>query len=59
MVYIENDKCLDELERMTSCATEILEDLELPYRKVILCTGDLGFSAELMILKFGCRQKKI
>ena len=43
---VENDKCLDELERMTSCATEILEDLELPYRKVILCTGDLGFSAE-------------
>ena len=36
----------DELERMTDCATGILDDLELPYRKVILCTGDMGFSAE-------------
>ena len=31
---VENDKCLDELERMTSCATEILEDLELPIEKL-------------------------
>ncbi len=43
---VEKDKCLDELERMTKCATEILEDLNLPYRKVILCSGDMGFSAE-------------
>ena len=43
---VENDKCLQELERMTKCATEILDDLLLPYRKVILCTGDMGFSAE-------------
>ena len=43
---VENDKCLDELERMTNCATGILDDLGLPYRKVILCTGDMGFSAE-------------
>ena len=43
---VEKDKCDDELERMTNCATGILEDLELPYRKVILCTGDMGFSAE-------------
>ena len=43
---VENSKCLDELERMTSCATKILDDLKLPYRKIILCTGDMGFSAE-------------
>ena len=43
---VENDKCLDELERMTNCATKILDDLKLPYRKIILCTGDMGFSAE-------------
>tara|TARA_A100000164_G_scaffold101320_1_gene88608 strand:+ start:61 stop:1320 length:1260 start_codon:yes stop_codon:yes gene_type:complete len=43
---VENQKCIDELERMTNCATKILDKLELPYRKVILCTGDMGFSAE-------------
>jgi seryl-tRNA synthetase len=43
---VEKDKCLEELERMTDCATGILDDLELPYRKIILCTGDIGFSAE-------------
>ena len=43
---VENDKCLDELERMTNCATSILEKLKLPYRKIVLSTGDMGFSAE-------------
>ena len=43
---VENDKCLEELERMTNCATKILDDLKLPYRKIILSTGDMGFSAE-------------
>ncbi len=43
---VEQEKCLEELERMTSCATGILDLLELPYRKVILCSGDMGFSAE-------------
>ena len=43
---VEQEKCLDELERMTRCATGILDLLELPYRKVILCSGDMGFSAE-------------
>ena len=43
---VENNECLDELERMTNCATMILDKLMLPYRKVILCTGDMGFSAE-------------
>ena len=43
---VENEKCLEELERMTNCATDILDKLELPYRKIILCSGDMGFSAE-------------
>tara|TARA_B100000900_G_scaffold378918_1_gene363420 strand:- start:6304 stop:7563 length:1260 start_codon:yes stop_codon:yes gene_type:complete len=43
---VEKEKCLDELERMTNCAAEILDDLDLPFRKVILCSGDMGFSAE-------------
>ncbi len=43
---VEKENCLEELERMTNCATGILDKLELPYRKVILCSGDMGFSAE-------------
>ncbi len=43
---VEKQKCLEELERMTNCATDILDKLELPYRKIILCSGDMGFSAE-------------
>jgi seryl-tRNA synthetase len=43
---VEQSKCLEELERMTNCATGILDLLELPYRKMILCSGDMGFSAE-------------
>ncbi len=43
---VENNKCNEELERMTSCATMILDKLKLPYRKIVLSTGDMGFSAE-------------
>ena len=43
---VEQSKCLEELERMTNCATGILDLLELPYRKMLLCSGDMGFSAE-------------
>ena len=42
----DNSKCIEELERMTNCATEILDKLKLPYRKIVLCSGDMGFSAE-------------
>jgi seryl-tRNA synthetase len=35
----------DELEKLTRDAQDVLERLELPYRTVSLCTGDLGFSA--------------
>ncbi len=34
-----------EHRRMTRCAETVLERLGLPYRKVLLCTGDMGFSA--------------
>ncbi len=34
-----------EHERMTKCAEGILETLELPYRRMLLCTGDMGFGA--------------
>ena len=43
---VEPELCLNELDRMTNCATKILDSLELPYRKVLLSTGDMGFSAE-------------
>ena len=35
----------EEQERMTRCAEGVLEALELPYRTVLLCTGDMGFGA--------------
>jgi seryl-tRNA synthetase len=38
----ESDK---ELERMTNCAEEVLKRLDIPYRVVMLCTGDMGFGA--------------
>ena len=43
---VEPNHCIEELERMTNCATDILDQLKLPYRKVLLCAGDMGFSAE-------------
>ena len=39
------DESEDELERMLSCAEKILQLLDLPYRVVLLSTGDIGFSA--------------
>ena len=39
------DKSEDEHARMTRCAEAILEKLDLPYRTVVLCTGDMGFGA--------------
>lgn len=35
-----------EHERMTACAEAVLERLELPYRRMLLCRGDMGFSAK-------------
>jgi seryl-tRNA synthetase len=39
------DKSDGEHERMTSCAEAVLQRLNLPYRVMLLCTGDMGFSA--------------
>jgi seryl-tRNA synthetase len=39
------EQSLDEHERMTACAEKVLQLLELPYRKVVLCTGDMGFAS--------------
>ena len=36
---------LKELDRMTNCAQEILKKLNLPYRVILLSSGDMGFSA--------------
>ncbi len=40
------DKSVEEHERMTECAEEILKRLNLPFRTVVLSTGDMGFSSE-------------
>tara|TARA_B100001123_G_C14311796_1_gene631706 strand:- start:51 stop:500 length:450 start_codon:yes stop_codon:yes gene_type:complete len=47
LVSIVNpQKSLEELDRMKSCAEEILKRLKLPYRVILLSSGDMGFSAE-------------
>ncbi|MFL2883166.1 MAG: serine--tRNA ligase [Pelagibacteraceae bacterium] len=38
--------CEKELDRMLGCAEEILKQLKIPYRVLLLCSGDMGFSAE-------------
>ena len=43
---IEPQNCNLELDRMLSCAKEILKRLEIPFQTVLLSTGDMGFSAE-------------
>ena len=43
---IEPDNCIEELNRMLSCAEKILEKLKIPYQVILLSTGDMGFSAE-------------
>lgn len=39
------DESIAEHERMTACAEEVLKRLDLPFRTVTLCTGDMGFGA--------------
>jgi len=43
--FAHPDRSYDELEGLTANAEEVLKRLELPYRLVSLCTGDLGFSS--------------
>ena len=40
------DQSMAEHDRMTKCAQAVLERLELPYRTVVLCTGDMSFGAQ-------------
>ena len=42
---VEPSKSMQALEEMTACAERVLQALELPYRVMALCTGDMGFSA--------------
>lgn len=42
---VHPDESMDALEALTGHAEKVLQLLNLPYRKVLLCTGDMGFSA--------------
>jgi len=43
--FVEPETSYEELEKITADAEEILQKLELPYRKATLCTGDLTFAS--------------
>ena len=43
--FVNPENSYDELEKLTNDAEEILKLLEIPYRVVCLCTGDIGFSS--------------
>jgi seryl-tRNA synthetase len=45
MVFSLPEHSYDELERLTSNAEEVLNRLQLPYRRMLLCTGDMGFAS--------------
>ena len=45
MTFTTPDSSYDELERLTGNAEKVLQLLELPYRTMLLCTGDMGFAS--------------
>jgi seryl-tRNA synthetase len=45
MAFSRPEESYNELERLTANAEEVLKRLELPYRTVLLCTGDMGFAS--------------
>jgi seryl-tRNA synthetase len=45
VAFTTPEKSYDELERLTANAEEVLKRLELPYRTMLLCTGDMGFAS--------------
>src|SRR5690606_22621641 len=45
MAFTTPESSYDELERLTANAERVLQLLELPYRTVLLCTGDMGFAS--------------
>ncbi len=42
---VQQENSEEELERLTNCASSVLELLQIPFRKVLLSSGDMGFSA--------------
>lgn len=45
MTFSHPDKSFEALEQLTSHAEQVLVDLELPFRRMLLCTGDMGFGS--------------
>jgi seryl-tRNA synthetase len=45
MAFATPEESYNELERLTASAEEVLKRLELPYRTMLLCTGDMGFAS--------------
>jgi seryl-tRNA synthetase len=43
--FVKPTDSLDALENLTEHAQAVLEGLEIPYRKILLCTGDMGFGS--------------
>jgi seryl-tRNA synthetase len=43
--FVKPQESLDALEQLTKNAQAVLEGLEIPYRKILLCTGDMGFGS--------------
>jgi seryl-tRNA synthetase len=43
--FVRPEDSFDHLEKLTANAEEVLRRLELPYQKIVLCTGDMGFSS--------------
>lgn len=43
--FSKPENSYDELEKMTANAEDVLQKLNLPYRVIVLCTGDMGFAA--------------
>jgi seryl-tRNA synthetase len=41
------EQSMAEHERMTACAEEILKRLGIPYRTMLLCSGDMGFASQM------------
>ncbi|MBI5136958.1 MAG: serine--tRNA ligase [Nitrospirae bacterium] len=46
VMLVHPEKSAEALEFITACAEKVLQRLELPYRVITLCTGDLGFGAQ-------------
>jgi seryl-tRNA synthetase len=45
MSFVAPDQSYEELERLTGCAERVLRTLGLPFRTMLLCTGDMGFAS--------------